>query len=132
MCCIMVTGLTGCQSETGNEFDVNRKLDMITQRTSMTSSNPFDYVEANRETYDELLSHPKETFEFAVKDLIDTHADSGLKSYIEALLCSEINQNFDYDFDSAPDFLEHYIAYLKGSDSGEQSDYDRYAIALLE
>ena len=46
-----------------------------------------------------------QTFEYAIKDLIETNAGNGLKSYLEALLCLEINKNFQYDFESANDFL---------------------------
>ena len=34
------------------------------------------------------------------------------KSYLEALLCLEINKNFQYNFESANDFLEHYKEFL--------------------
>ena len=67
--------------------------------------------------YNELLNSPKETFAYAITDLINTNASDGLKSYIEALLCSEINTNFIYDFESASDYLNNYKIYLNSADN---------------
>ena len=96
-----------------------------------TSSNPFDYIKTSQKEYNELLNHPKETFEYAIKDLIETNANNGLKSYIEALLCKEINKNFKYDFESANDYLKHYKEFLQQSHS-DFNNYDKYAISLLK
>lgn len=107
---------------------MSNKIDLIVNNEPHTSSNPFDYI---KKEYDELLNHPKETFEYAIKDLIETNANNGLKSYIEALLCKEINRNFDYDFESANDYLEHYKELLTKSYS-DFNNYDKYAISLLK
>lgn len=112
-------------------FDVSEKIDVIINNGPHTSSNPFDYVKISQNEYDELLNHPKETFEYAIKDLIDTDAKNGLKSYIEALLCKDINKNFEYDFESANDYLEHYKEFLTRSYS-DFNEYDKYAKALLK
>lgn len=112
-------------------FDVSEKIDVIINNGPHTSSNPFDYVKTSQNEYDELLNHPKETFEYAIKDLIDTDAKNGLKSYIEALLCKDINKNFEYDFESANDYLEHYKEFLTRSYS-DFNEYDKYAKALLK
>lgn len=112
-------------------FDVSEKIDVIINKGPHTSSNPFDYVKTSQNEYDELLNHPKETFEYAIKDLIDTDAKNGLKSYIEALLCKEINKNFEYDFESANDYLEHYKEFLTSSYS-DFNEYDKYAKTLLK
>lgn len=110
--------------------NVEKNIQDIVNGGSPISSSPFDYIKASQEEYDELLEYPKETFEYSIKDLIDNNADNGLKSYIEAILCSEINENFKYDFNSASDYLEHYKEFLTKSDS-IFNDYDRYALSLL-
>lgn len=112
-------------------FNVSSKIDSIVNNGPQTSSNPFDYIKTSQKEYNELLVHPKETFEYAIKDLIETNADNGLKSYIEALLCKEINKNFKYDFESANDYLKHYKEFLQQSHS-DFNNYDKYAISLLK
>lgn len=114
-----------------NESNISNKIDLIVNNGPQTSSNPFDYIKASQKEYDELLSSPKETFEYAINDLITSNASKGLKSYIEALLCKEINTNFDYDFESANDYLAHYKEFLN-KDSTILNDYDKYAISLLK
>ena len=89
-----------------------------------------DAISKKRKEYDELLEHSKETFEYSIKDLIETNAGNGLKSYIEALLCSEINDNFKYDFESANDYLDHYKKFL--NDDNHFNQYDEYAVTLLK
>ncbi|MGN1337320.1 MAG: hypothetical protein ACI4WW_02480 [Candidatus Coprovivens sp.] len=111
--------------------EVNDMINKIIENGPMTSSNPFHYVEASKDIYDELLAHPKETFEYSIKDLIDTNADNGLKSYIEALLCSNINTNFKYDFESANDYLDNYKKYLEKNNI-EFNDYDNYTKKILK
>lgn len=112
------------------DTDIEERINNIVSNGPNTSSNPFDYIEMSKEEYDELLNHPKETFEYAIKDLIETNASSGLKSYIEALLCHDINKNFKSDFDSANDFLEKYKEFLTKSYS-IFNEYDRYALSLF-
>ena len=107
------------------------KINKIVENGPMTSSNPFHYVEASKDIYEELLAHPKETFEYSIKDLIETNADNGLKSYIEALLCSNINTNFKYDFESANDYLDNYKKYLEKNNI-EFNDYDNYTKKILK
>ena len=116
---------------TAETFNVSSKIDSIVNSGPQTSSNPFDYIKTSQKEYNELLVHPKETFEYAIKDLIETNADNGLKSYIEALLCKEINKNFEYNFESANDYLKHYKEFLQLSYSDFNS-YDKYAISLLK
>ena len=111
-------------------FDVAKNIDIIVNNGNQASSNPFDYIKASQKEYDELLEHSKETFEYSIKDLIETNAGNGLKSYIEALLCSEINDNFKYDFESANDYLYHYKKFL--NDDNHFNQYDEYAVTLLK
>ena len=111
-------------------FDVAKNIDIIVNNGPQMSSNPFDYIKASQKEYDELLEHSKETFEYSIKDLIETNAGNGLKSYIEALLCSEINDNFKYDFESANDYLDHYKKFL--NDDNHFNQYDEYAVTLLK
>lgn len=112
-------------------INVSDKIDLIINNGPSISSNPFDYIKISQKEYDELLNYPKETFEYAIKDLIKTNANNGLKSYIEALLCKEINKNFEYDFESANDYLEHYKEFLTKNYS-DFNDYDKYTIFLLK
>lgn len=119
------------QGDNKEKIDVEYKINRIIENGPMTSSNPFDYIEESKDIYDELLAHSKETFEYSIKDLINTNANNGLKSYIEALLCSNINENFKYDFESALDFLENYKKYLDKSNI-EFNDYDNYAKTILK
>lgn len=112
-------------------INVSSIIDSIVNNGPHTSSNPFDYIKISQKEYNELLDHPKETFEYAIKDLIETNANNGLKSYIEALLCKEINKNFKYDFESANDYLKHYKEFLQQSHS-DFNNYDKYTISLLK
>ena len=134
---IILCGVTGCNNESKendkitNNINVSEKLDIIINEGPETSSIPFDYIKASQEVYDELLANPKKTFEYAIKDLIETNAGNGLKSYLEALLCLEINKNFQYDFESANDFLDHYKEFLMNEDNNF-NEYDRYALKLIK
>lgn len=111
-------------------FDVSSMLDYIVNNGPQTSSNPYDYVNASKEEYEKLLANPKETFEYAIKDLIESNASKGLRSYIEALLCTEINEGFNYDFESANDFIDNYKKYLENNNDN-LTEYDKYAKSLL-
>ena len=113
-----------------NDLDVSNNINTIINSGPQASSNPFDYVKASQKEYDALLRYPKETFEYSIKDLIETNASNGLKSYIEALLCSEINKNFQYDFESAIDYLSHYKEFLNGNSNFNQ--FDEYAKSLIK
>lgn len=134
---MILFGVSGCNKERkeddkiSNNINVSEKLDTIINEGPEISSIPFDYIKANQEIYDELLDNPKETFEYAIKDLIETNAGNGLKSYLEALLCLEINKNFQYDFESANDFLENYKEFLSNKNNNF-NEYDKYAKSLLK
>lgn len=52
------------------------------------------------------------------------------KSYLEALSCLEINKNFQYNFESANDFLELYKEFLMDKNNNF-NEYDKYALKLL-
>ena len=108
------------------------KINSIVENGPTSSSNPYDYISKSSSIYNELVQTPKETFMYAIEDLIETDADSrnGLVSYIEAILCSNINTNFKYDFISAQDYLEKYKAFLLDG-SYTYNEYDNYAKSLL-
>lgn len=134
---IILFGASGCNKEreeknnTSNNINVSEMLNTIINNGPELSSIPFDYIKASQEVYDELLDNPKETFEFAIRDLIETDAGNGLKSYLEALLCLEINKNFQYDFESAKDFLDHYKKFLL-KNNNNFNEYDKYVLTLIE
>lgn len=136
LCITLLLCITSCKSKdkntnTPNKIDVSEKLDEIINNGPPTSSNPYDYIESSKDTFNELLANLKETFEYAIKDLINTDAGNGLKSYIEALLCLKINTDFVYDFESAPDYLKNYKKYL-ASTNNSFSDFDKYTQELLK
>lgn len=134
---LLLIGISECNKENdkndkiSNNINVSEKLDTIINNGPEISSIPFDYIKANQNIYDELLNNPKETFEYAIKDLIETNAGNGLKSYLEALLCLQINKNFEYDFENANDFLEHYKEFLLDKNNNF-NEYDKYAQELLK
>lgn len=134
---MILFGATGCNKEneeknkTANNINASEMLDTIINNGPELSSIPFDYIKASQGIYNELLDNPKETFEYAIKDLIETDAGNGLKSYLEALLCLEINKNFEYDFESAKDFLDHYKEFLLDKNNNF-NDYDKYALKLIK
>ena len=97
---------------------------------SNADSIPYDYIDASREEYDKLLSTEELTFQFAISDLINTNAGNGLKSYIEVLLCNQINNNFQVGFSSADEWLTKYTEYLNKTGKDFNS-YDNYARKLL-
>lgn len=111
-------------------FDIGNEIETIINSRNQESSNPYDYINASKQEYNKLLEHPKETFEYSIKDLIDSNASNGLVSYIEVILCSEINKNFQYDFSSANDYLEKYKEFLNRNDS-VLNDHDIYTKSLL-
>ena len=113
-----------------NEFDIANKIEAIINKGNQSSSNPYDYINASKQEYNELLEYPKETFEYSIKHLIDTNAGNGLVSYIEAILCGQINKSYQYDFTSANDYLEKYKQFLVKSDS-ILNEYDAYTKSLL-
>ncbi len=112
-------------------LNVSKKIDIIVNNGPQASSNPFDYIKASQKEYDDLLENKSVSFEYAIKDLIDTNANNGLKSYIEALLCKEINKNFEYDFESADDYLKHYKEFLSKNNI-DFNEYDKYAKSLIK
>lgn len=115
----------------GDYLNVSKKIDIIVNSGPQASSNPFDYIKASQKEYDDLLENKKVSFEYSIKDLIDTNANNGLKSYIEALLCKEINKNFEYDFESADDYLKHYKEFLSKNNI-DFNEYDKYAKSLIK
>lgn len=130
MILITVTGCNNIKNNAISNKDIEDKINVIVISGPLQSSNPYDYINENKDIYNELLNSPKETFSYAITDLINTNASDGLKSYIEALLCSEINTNFIYDFESASDYLNNYKIYLNGTD--KLNEYDKYAKSLLK
>ena len=112
-------------------LNVSKKIDIIVNNGPQASSNPFDYIKASQKEYDDWLENKRVSFEYAIKDLIDTNANNGLKSYIEALLCKEINKNFEYDFESADDYLKHYKEFLSKNNI-DFNEYDKYAKSLIK
>ena len=114
-----------------NEVGVSEKIDIIINNGPQTSSNPYDYIEVSQKEYNELLQYPRETFEYSIKDLIESNSNNGLKGYIEALLCKEINRNFEYDFESANDYLKHYKEFLSKNNLNF-NQYDEYTQTLLK
>ena len=130
MILITVTGCNNIKNNAISNKDIEDKINVIVISGPLQSSNPYDYITENKDIYNELLNSPKETFAYAITDLINTNASDGLKSYIEALLCSEINTNFIYDFESASDYLNNYKIYLNSTD--KLNEYDKYAKSLLK
>ena len=121
LCITLLLCITSCKSKDNNtntpsKIDVSEKLAEIINNGPPTSSNPYDYIESSKDT---------------IKDLINTDAGNGLKSYIEALLCLKINTDFVYDFESAPDYLKNYKKYLANTDNNF-SDYDKYTQEILK
>lgn len=126
-------GTTKIELETVEQNDVLKKINSIVENGPITSSNPFDYIKASQTTYDELLANPEETFKYAFNDLVqsDENNKSSLVNYIEALLCSQINTNFKYDFESASDYLKNYKEFLS-KDNYTYNEYDLYAKSVLK
>lgn len=126
-------GTTKIELESVVKDNVLKKINSIAENGPVTSSNPFDYINASQKVYDELLNNPEETFRYAISDLIQTNANNrnGLINYIEAILCSKINTNFKYDFESASDYLEKYKEFLLKCDC-IYNEYDIYAKSLLK
>ncbi len=110
--------------------EVEALIDTIIDNGPKTSSIPFDYINASEEEYNKLLSTPELTFQYAISDLINTNGGNGLRSYIEVLLCNEININFKIGFSNANEWLEKYKEYLNKSGKDFNS-YDSYARKLL-
>lgn len=126
-------GTTKIELETVEQNDVLKKINSIVENGPITSSNPFDYIKASQTTYDELLANPEETFKYAFNDLVqsDENNKSSLVNYLEALLCSKINTNFKYDFESASDYLKNYKEFLS-KDNYTYNEYDLYAKSVLK
>ncbi len=110
--------------------EVEDLINTIVDNGPKESSIPYDYIDASREEYDKLLSTPEKTFQYVISDLINTNAGNGLRSYIEVLLCNQINNNFQVGFSSADEWLTKYIEYLNKSGK-DFNNYDNYARKLL-
>lgn len=136
MLLILALYLTGCakqeitKSEEPATIDVSEKLKLIIENGPKDSSNPYNYIDKSMEVYNELLAHPKETFEYCIEDLIGSNGENGLKSYIEAILCSTINKNFSYDFSSATDYIESYTTFIQ-KNYVYLNEYDKYTLSIL-
>ncbi len=126
-------GTTKIELESVLKNDILEKINFIAKNGPVTSSNPYDYINANQNIYDELLNNPKDTFRYAISDLIQASENNrnGLTNYIEAVLCSKININFKCDFESASDYLEKYKEFLLKNDY-DYNEYDIYAKSLLK
>ncbi len=124
--------VTKIELKSEEKNNVLKKINSIVENGPIMSSNPFDYIKASQKTYDELLDKPEETFRYAFSDLIQSYENnkSDLINYIEALLCSEINTNFKYDFESASDYIEKYKEFLS-TDYKSFNKYDIYAKLIL-
>ncbi len=113
--------------------EVENLINTIVDNGPKESSIPYDYIDASREEYDKLLSTEELTFQFAISDLINTNAGNGLKSYIEVLLCNQINNNFQVGFSSADEWLTKYKEYLNktGKDFNSYDDYARKLLGII-
>ena len=129
--CFLMLGCSNNKLQGKNNYDIGSVIDTIIDNGPVMSSNPYDYINESMDQYESLLRDKMDTFKYAIKDLIDSNAGNGLKSYIEAVLCSEINDSFKYEFESAIDYLEHYKNFLLDAKS-KLSEYDKYAKSLLE
>lgn len=107
-------------------INIKEHIENIINNAPLASSNPYDYINANKEEYQILLLNPDETFKYAINDLIN-NSDS-LTGYIDAILCSDINKNFQYEFTSGKDYLTHYQAFLTECDCNK---YDNYAKKII-
>ncbi len=93
-------------------------LDMIGKMTEPTqenpflafSSNPYDYIEAHKDTYNSLIKGGQSTVEVFV-DVLKNSTEFGLDKYIMAAVCAEITgigNDTDKTWGTAKEWLELY------------------------
>lgn len=96
----------------------NELLIMIDKMTKSTqekpnlalSSNPYDYIDAHRDTFNRLVAGGQSTVNIFVDDLKNS-AEFGLDKYIMAAVCAEITgigNGKDKTWSSAKEWLELY------------------------
>jgi hypothetical protein len=75
-----------------NQTRVMKQIDKIANNKEVAfSSNPYDYINAKKDIYDEMVSH-KEILPFLISELekANDKGNSGLREYIIAVICSDI------------------------------------------
>ena len=107
-----------------NAVDVNKKidgyLDIIVNESSVAfSSNPYDYINANKEVFDKITALSEDGLSSMLKMFEDSE-DNGLREYVMAVACNTIKPIMtDDDFESGRDW---YIKYKKDEMNGGKTE----------
>jgi hypothetical protein len=96
---LIVLGLAGCKKTdklvlTDKDFEqtIEEKLNNIVypkDRSVLTSSNPYDYINSSYEDYKHIVSQGKRSLNYMLSMFAKSN-ENGLKEYVMAAACSEI------------------------------------------
>ncbi|WP_197088285.1 hypothetical protein [Paenibacillus dauci] len=114
--------ITACQSNTSIdqskskteeiriENSINKNLDLIiANKNTRLSSNPTDYINANKKHYEEITNTGDQGFKFLYGELKQSSND-GLKEWIMAKACEDIlkEKKPSIQWTSGKDWLQQY------------------------
>lgn len=83
---------------------------IISNQECATSSNPFDYINASKSQYNEILTYGSSAVDFFVEQL--RTGENGLREYVMAVACAELtgigDKNTSADWATAQEWLALY------------------------
>ena len=88
--------------------------DIVENPACAASSNPFDYIEAKKPLYNEILTYGSSAVDFFVERL--RAGENGLQGYIMACACADITGIGGYTADVAWDTAQDWLALYDKSD----------------
>lgn len=87
---------------------IDKRLNIILS-PKIPSSNPYDYIELNKSTYDSIRKEGQPAFKYLLKKL-ELSKNDGLESWIIAKLCNDIlaKKNPVTNWSTGKEWLEKY------------------------
>ncbi|MEW9701090.1 LysE family translocator [Paenibacillus sp. SI8] len=109
-----VVSLLGLLAAFENKENVSKEVEadlqiIMTDQKSSLSSNPGTYIENNKKSYNRIVSHGQEAFEYLTKELKASDND-GLKEWIMAKACEDIRNgnNQEIQWETGKQWLAKY------------------------
>ena len=95
------------------------------------SSNPFDYIEAKKALYNEIISYGSSAVDCFVEQL--RSGENGLQGYIMAVACADITGIGDKDLGADWETAQEWLALYDNNESLQNHlDYDKLSSAFSE
>jgi hypothetical protein len=101
------------QADSGSQINFQKSIDKrlnIILSPKISSSNPYDYIQLNKSTYDSIKKEGQPAFKYLLKKL-ELSKNDGLESWIIAKLCNDIlaKKNPVTNWSTGKEWLEKYI-----------------------